>query len=66
MLRVSSVNLKILAHTLEVEGQDSRDLLRRCGLCAMEELPEDGEWAPLAQFDHMMAAAANADGESAS
>lgn len=63
MLRVAPVNLKILAYTLEVEGHDSRELLRRCGLCAMEELPEDGEWVPLAQFDHMMAAAIEITGD---
>lgn len=56
-MRISPINLKILAYTLEVEGFDAGAVLRRCGFQSFDEVPEDGEWVPLELFDRMMAAA---------
>ncbi len=56
-MRISPVNLKILAYTLEVEGFESRGVLQQCGLDADRDLQEDGPWVPAELFDRMMAAA---------
>jgi AraC-like DNA-binding protein len=56
-MRLSPINLKILAYILEVEGFDAHAAVRQCGLDASDELDEDGEWVPTALLDRMMAAA---------
>lgn len=56
-MRLSPLNLKILAYTLDVEGFDSGPVLRQCGVESIDELREDGEWVPIEVFDRMMAAA---------
>lgn len=64
-MRISPVNLKILAYTLDVEGFDSSKVLHRCGIAADDDLQEDGEWLPVAMFDRMMAAAIDVTGDPA-
>jgi hypothetical protein len=64
-MRVSPVNLKILAYTLDVEGFDSARALRQCGITSFDALQEDGDWVPVAQFDRLMAAAIEVTGDSA-
>lgn len=62
-MRISPVNLKILAYTLEVEGFESRGVLEQCGLDADKDLQEDGPWIPAELFDRMMAAALSVTGD---
>jgi AraC-like DNA-binding protein len=62
-MRLSPVNLKILAYTLDVEGFDSTRVLQRCGIASFDDLQEDGEWVLLALFDRMMAAAIEVTGD---
>jgi AraC-like DNA-binding protein len=62
-MRLSPVNLKILAYTLDVEGFDSTRVLRQCGIESFDDVQEDGEWVPLALFDRMMAAAIDVTGD---
>ena len=54
-MRVSPLNLKILAYTLDVEGHSSVNVLQRCGLESLDDLEEDGDWLPVELFDRMMA-----------
>lgn len=56
-MKVSPINLKTLAYTLDVEGFDSGPLLQEFGLPAIDLIDEDGEWVPVERFDEMMAAA---------
>lgn len=56
-MRISPVNLKILAYTLDVEGFDSSGVLRHCGFEALDDIKEDGDWIGVELFDRMMAAA---------
>lgn len=62
-MRISPVNLKILAHTLDVEGFDSSRVLARCGIGAVCDLHEDGEWVHVDVFDRMMAATIEVTGD---
>lgn len=64
-MRVSPVNLKILACTLDVEGHDASQVLARCGIPSLDALADDGEWLPLAVFDRMMDATLDATGDEA-
>lgn len=64
-MRVSPINLLILAYTLEVEGFDAGAVLKRCGLQSTDSLQEDGEWVPVELFDRMMAATIEVTGDSA-
>ncbi|MFY9479726.1 MAG: hypothetical protein WAQ08_18965 [Aquabacterium sp.] len=45
---VSLLNLKSLAHTLDVEGFSSEPVLLRCGLQDLKHQPDDA-WVPLDQ-----------------
>ena len=64
-MRVSPVNLKILAYTLDVEGFDASEALRQCGIPSADALQDDGEWLPATVFDRMMAAALETTGDAA-
>lgn len=64
-MRVSPLNLKILAYTLDVEGYRSETVLRRCGLGTLDQIDEDGEWVPAQLFDQMMAVALEETGDPA-
>jgi len=64
-MRVSPINLKILAYTLDVEGFDSALALRQCGIASFDALQEHGEWVPVAAFDRLMAAAIEVTGDAA-
>lgn len=64
-MRVSPVNLKILAYTLDVEGFDASEALRQCGIDSADALQDDGEWVPATLFDRMMAAALVTTGDTA-
>lgn len=64
-MRLSPINLKILAHTLDVEGFDSSEVLRRCGIESADDLPEDGPWVPVDLFARMMEAAVESTGDPA-
>lgn len=55
-MRLSPLNLKILACTLDLEGHDSRAVLRACDLPDVAQI-DDREWQPVAVFDRMMEAA---------
>jgi AraC-like DNA-binding protein len=63
IMKLSPVNLKILAYTLDVEGFDSTRVLKQCGIESSDALPEDGEWLPVALFDRMMAATLEETGD---
>ncbi len=62
-MRISPINLKILAYTLDVEGFDSSSVLRQCGIESADDLQEDGDWLPLHLFDRLMAAAVEETGD---
>lgn len=62
-MKLSPVNLMILAYTLDVEGFDSARVLGKCGIDAADELKEDGPWMPVEMFDCMMAAAIEETGD---
>lgn len=64
-MRISPINLKILAYTLDVEGFDASSVLRQCGIASADDIQEDGEWVPIALFDRMMAAAIQETSDSA-
>lgn len=64
-MRISPVNLKILACTLDVEGFDSSRALRHCGLGSGDDLQDDGAWLPVDVFDRLMAAAIEVTGDPA-
>lgn len=64
-MRLSPLNLKILAYTLEVEGFDSSRVLKECGIDSEEDLQEDGPWVPVELFDRMMALAIEETGDEA-
>ncbi len=53
-MRVSPVNLKSLAYTLDVEGHDAAKVLEACGLPPFDELNEDGDWVPVSVFARML------------
>jgi AraC-like DNA-binding protein len=62
-MRISPINLKILAYTLDVEGFDSSAALRACGFEALDDIKEDGPWVPAEMLDRMMAAALHTTGD---
>lgn len=62
-MKISPLNLMTLAHTLDVEGFDSRVALRRCGIDSLEAMKEDDEWVPVEHFDQLMAAAIDVTGD---
>jgi AraC-like DNA-binding protein len=64
-MRISPVNLKILAYTLDIEGFDSAAVLRQCGIESGDDLQEDGEWVSVDTFDRMMAATIEETGDPA-
>jgi AraC-like DNA-binding protein len=64
-MRISPLNLKILAYTLEVEGFDSRGVLQCGGFGSIRDIEEDGEWVPVELFDRMMAVAIETTGDTA-
>ncbi len=53
-MRVSPVNLKSLAYTLDVEGHDAAKVLEACGLPPFDELNEDGDWVPVSVCARML------------
>lgn len=59
---VSLLNLKSLAHTLDVEGFSSEPVLQRCGLQDLKHQPDDA-WVPLDQFDRLMHETQRATGD---
>jgi len=56
-MRMSPINLKILAYALDLEGFDSALALASIGHASIDDIAEDGEWLPLSVFDRLMAAA---------
>ena len=62
-MKVSPLNLKTLAYTLDVEGFGSRPVLQRCGLPPLDALDENGEWLPVQRLDELMAAVMEATGD---
>lgn len=62
-MNVSPVNLKTLAYTLDVEGYDSRPVLQRCGMPALDAIDEDGQWVPVQHLDELMHAVIDATGD---
>jgi AraC-like DNA-binding protein len=55
-MRIAPLNLKVLACILDVEGFDSRPVLRHCGIDSTDDVDEGGDWLPVDLFDRMMAA----------
>ena len=55
-MRLSPLNLQVLAYTLEVEGFDVAPALRRCGLTSPTQLDEEGEWVPIELYDQLIKA----------
>lgn len=53
-MRISPVNLIVMAHTLDVEGLDRERILKRCQLDPASLLNEDGEWVPAEHFADMV------------
>ena len=49
-MRISPLNLIVMAHTLDVEGLDRERILKRCQLDPASLLNEDGEWVPAEHF----------------
>lgn len=64
-MRISPINLKILAYALDVEGFNSSAALRRCSIESVDDLQEEGPWVPVELFDRLMAAAIEETGDSA-
>ncbi|MEY4766712.1 MAG: hypothetical protein RI907_3385 [Pseudomonadota bacterium] len=64
-MRVSPINLKTLAYTLDVEGHSSAPVLARCGLPPFDALREDGDWLHVDVFDQMMVATLEHTGDPA-
>ncbi|CAH0351685.1 HTH-type transcriptional regulator VirS [Aquabacterium sp. CECT 9606] len=65
LMRLSPLNLKILAYVLDVEGFNSGAALRRCGIESADDLQEEGAWVPLELFDRLMAAVIEETGDTA-
>lgn len=59
------MNLLVLAYTLEVEGRDRHEALRRSGLSQAEVERESGEWVPLSTFERLIEAAVSVTGDPA-
>ena len=53
-MRISPLNLIVMAHTLDVEGLDRERVLKRCQLDPASLLNEDGEWVPAEHFVDMI------------
>ena len=53
-MRISPLNLIVMAHTLDVEGLDRERILKRCQLDPSSLLNEDGEWVPAEHFADMI------------
>lgn len=53
-MRISPLNLIVMAHTLDVEGLDRERILRQCKLDPESLLNEDGEWVPAEHFVDMI------------
>lgn len=53
-MRISPLNLIVMAHTLDVEGLDRERTLKRCKLDPASLLNEDGEWVPAEHFVDMI------------
>lgn len=49
-MQVSPLNLKVMAHILEIEGHSKAGAFKRCGLALEDFEDENGEWVPLSQF----------------
>lgn len=62
-MKISPLNLKSLAYTLDVEGFRSGPVLARLGLPPLDQMDEDGEWMPMEVFDEMMALAMEETGD---
>ena len=62
-MRVSPVNLKTLAYTLDVEGHASAPVLQACGLPAFDELDEEGPWVDVETFGRMIDEAVASTGD---
>jgi AraC-like DNA-binding protein len=62
-MRVSPVNIKTLAHTLDLEGHDSAPVLAASGLPPFDKLNEDGTWLPVAVFARFLDEAVAAAGD---
>jgi len=62
-MRLSPVNLKTLAYTLDVEGHASAPVLAACGLPSFDDLNEDGPWVPVDVFARMIEATLAATGD---
>ncbi|MEY2844166.1 MAG: hypothetical protein RI920_2203, partial [Pseudomonadota bacterium] len=62
-MRVSPVNIKTLAHTLDLEGHDSAPVLAASGLPPFDKLNEDGTWLPVAVFARFLDEAVAATGD---
>jgi AraC-like DNA-binding protein len=64
-MRVSPLNLLVLAYTLEVEGRDKHAVLRHCGLSAAEVERDSGEWVPITTFERLVEAVMAVTGDPA-
>jgi len=62
-MRVSPINLKILAYALDLEGFDSAAALQAIGHSSIDDILEDGAWLPMAVFDRLMRAAQEVTGD---
>ena len=62
-MRVSPINLKILAYALDLEGFDSAQALQPCGYTCIDDIADDGEWLPMSVFDRLMASAQEVTGD---
>jgi AraC-like DNA-binding protein len=62
-MRVSPINLKILAYALDLEGFDSAQALQPCGYASIDDVAEDGDWLSVAVFDRLMAEAQTLTGD---
>lgn len=56
-MRMSPINLKILAYALDLEGFDSTVALAPLGYSSINDILEDGPWLPVSMLDQLMAAA---------
>lgn len=54
LMRISPLNLIVMAHTLDVEGLDRERILKRCVLDPSSLRNEDGEWVPAEHFIDMI------------
>lgn len=53
-MRVAPLNLKVMAHVLELAGYDKDHAFQRCGLVVADFNDENGEWVPLTQFAQLL------------